>query len=388
MKSRLTVSAHNVFAILIVILCSSAFALLQLHSIGSSEYLGTFVVDAVSLKHSLKAYDILNGGVGRFIEIFGEAKSFAALAIIYLFTATQWGYLCDLLTNIILILLTCREVLKINKKYGDCGNNLLFIYFAIFIFINPYINSVSAFPNKEIPLMLLSSIFAAGLLSGAYIKVFVVIFITYFVRDGYAIVLLLATCLYYWFQKFKITHILSISLLLFLSLLVSLEDFSFFGGAFARNTAVGSIYQNNNIFKVNNVAFDFVYNYITLGVRTQFFSSTSLYVLNVGLWLLGVVLLIALPTALMEMKDQSRLKVLIGSLLLCVMLALLYSSYNQPRYFMPLLPLMLITLLKVHPRTTFTILCFTIFLNPVLYYLGMLPPLQIGIDPESAMRAL
>ena len=340
---------------------------------------GLFVPDAISLKRSLLIYDVMQLGFGSLDQIFNQVFSFYSLFILYYFTTSEYGFIIDLLVNLILTTLTWHNML-IFIKLGCTNRKNILSYSIIFWFLNPYYLSLMMFPNKEILLFFLTTLFARLVIEKKYIFAFIILPIVYVTRDGHAIALLCSLIAYFGMKSMRINGIFIIVLAVLLIALISSVDKSHFGGAFERNASVASEHYSSGSNVSNNKVLMVFVNWLNLAFRPQFLSNEGFYLINIGLWLSGITVFLSLPICFYNIITHNK-KYLFGSLLVfSIFIALIVSSYSQQRYFLVFLPFLIILLTKIKPSLVYFILLCTIILNPFLYYAGILPPLQEGIS--------
>lgn len=379
MKLSLRFRSFDVYLVFIFLISTTSFATMQILNASSAESLGVFVVDAISLKRSLLIYDVPKYGFSQIIGIYQEAKSFIALTILYYFSPTPWGFFSDFITNFILVGFTCAGILKLASI--ECKDRKkISIFIATFILLNPYILALMLFPNKEIPLMFLSVSFALSVMSKKYISVFLLILITYFIRDGHALVFLLSYLIYFGLKKYNINAALVFFVIILFLIAASFIDLSALGGPFERNVSVGNLYKLNQLSAEGSLLYSAIYNSITQAFRMQFLSESSVYTINIGLWLLGICVFCTIPISIMRFSINSKFITINDILLVATFTAILFSSFEQPRYFLAALPNILVLLSKFKIRSVYMICATTILINPLLLSLDLLPPVQVGVD--------
>lgn len=373
-----------VYGSAIIIIASTIFIFLQYILALNGLTQGIFVVDAVSLKLSLLTYKIIDVGLNSLSDIISSVFSFYALLIVYYFSSTEYGFLIDFITNLLLTLITYRNIFHLIRLSELEYPNFL-LYSTVFWLLNPYLLCVMLFPNKEILLALVSSAFALSLLRRRYIIASLYIFGAYFIRDGHAIALSCAGLAYY-----LITHTPVKGWQIFIAILivlftVSINDLSQFGGAFERNANLGSsgsVYESGPGSNANKLLSIFV-NWLNLGFRPQFFGHEGLYFLNIGFWLLGIATFITLPIAFYNVLISSQRDLLSSLLIVSILAALVVSSYSQQRYFLPFLPFMMLLMTRV--RVLYVAITFptSLLIVLILSQLNSLPPEQIGISQQQ-----
>lgn len=346
---------------------------------------GNIVADAFSLEQSLKFYNLYDGGLAALSEVYTKAKSFFGVSLIYYWSSTKIGLYTDTLTNLVLTITTWRYTCELAKVY-NANNSMVLCNAIIFWFINPYYLAILFYPNKEIPLLLLTVAFVYKVINRNFLTAFLIIWFTYYIRDGYAIVLLTTYCIFMLVMHFKIHPKWVVFVVIAILYMFQNGGLSSLGGAFERNAYIGTLYGQHGASNLAIFIQKFIGNWLNLGLRSQFMSVTGIYLLNIGLWLLGIMVAIALPLSVYYFVKFDEKMFLLNCLVLGMITALLYSSYIQPRYFFPLIPIFLIITSKIHPLIFLILSTITLLLNPFLFHFDLLPPLQEGI-PNSAMRS-
>ena len=363
-----------------IFVISVAFVLIQLISVSFGVTEGMFVVDAISLKKSLLSYDVLSEGVLGLRQIISQVLSFYALLIIYILSPTDIGFLTDFVINLAFVVLSWKNTLKIATLERSQAKNIFMISFMLW-FVNPYLLAMMVFPNKEMVLLYLTTSFALSLIKKKYLLTLAIILITYFIRDGHAIALACGACSFIGITRLNVKgwHIFLIAFVLLST--VSINDLSQIGGAFERNAALGekgSVYHDGRGSNPS-VLISSIINWLNFAFRPQFFGDNGLYTINIGFWLLGVATFLSLPIAYLTVLKSKNKNLLSSLLIFSISCALLISSYSQPRYFLPFMPLMLIIISDIHPKIIGLVIGLSLLTYPIMSYLDFLPPLQIGI---------
>lgn len=328
---------NTIFSFEFAILIFSSFIIFliqsnvdQMSNIGLG---GLFVPDSISLANSVELYWNVED------RSWEKWRAILGVVIVY-YLGGIFGQLGYAVINIFLLSSSFILVVK-SVKRNAITSPLNFSMLAVLS--NFYLIEVLLFPNKEIPLIFLTSLYAWLLISKKnIIWVFVSIIFVFLIRDGYAIILFAATIFIYLFENFHGKKILVIlSLMTILMSLVPIAVFQGIDTSLSRNVAVGEIIISKYDDFINGqfgYFFKIIGNTFNLATRPQFVDcSSNFHLLSIGYWQFGILIIAGIVWAIKSLFedeiDSKRLAVLI----LIVLIGISYSSFVQPRYLMPMI---------------------------------------------------
>lgn len=286
-----------------------------------------------------------------------------------------------LVTNVTLLALAAVSFNETILRYrgGAGGSAAIWVWGVILVSTNIYIVSCLAYPNKEIPLIFLSSVTILALLRGHWLLAGLCIFLSYWFRDGYALILAMVAvvlvCRRFLFVSGGVIAVLFLGLLL---VAFPIQDVAGVHGSLGRNVAIGDVVAGDKFSALGDVfayGMRFIGNAINLGLRPQFFDLRGdIYVLGIGYWQFGVVLLSGLcwSTRSLFSGDNAR-----GGLAVAIVVTLAgvsYGTFVQPRYMMPLV--FILSLGMSDSRLGYYVVLPAAVVVPILFFIfGGLPPL-------------
>jgi hypothetical protein len=322
--------------------------------LNSQGFSGLFVPDAVNLRDS--------------ILLIIEQKKFllenyinSGVYIIYVPAALlgSWLYLFINSTMLCLGLFYFTKIFEFYKiNETSRVKSILIASFAVVI--NPYLISVVGFPNKEVPLILLTNMYMYYALSNTKKYLLLLLsLVVFFFRDGYGLILFLCSFWILFLGKinFKYKYLISILTMLLAFNFFKLDDFTFFGLPVQRIL---------NIFSSSSFYYKLVGNIINLGFRPQFFDINGLlFLISIGYWMLGVCIISGFIWSITNITNKIESKAKISFVVILIILSISFSSYIQPRYLMPLIMFLTIGL---RSKVGFIGLLLCI-LFPIIFYL-------------------
>lgn len=260
--------------------------------------------------------------------------------------------------NIILIYFSIKFIYEIFVL-----NNLTKKSICLSVILNPYLYLVVTGPNKEIP-MLFSTLFVVNYIifkkKKWFIKCILVSISSYFIRDGYGIILLFYVIIS---VIPKITASLRWKLGVLISFFASIGYFILFSGIsiFARNILstdyekTNSTYLGNFLLTSTNpflssVQFllKIIYNWLSLSIFPVLYTPNGgFYSTGYAYWVFGILISIGILACLyivLSPKENSvgeKNKILIAGFVIYILFAISVLPFLQPRYLMPVLPLAL-----------------------------------------------
>lgn len=311
----------------------------------------------------------------------------------------------SILINCVFIYFSFKLIDEIFIKNGLTGKIV-----CLGLFINPYIFLAVTGPNKEIPLIWATLYIVRNLIykpNKWWIKSVILSLLVFFVRDGYGVILLLATIIFslnisvklmcriavsFAFLASFATDILMSNLSVLEKNLVISQSISseakssaFVGDLLASNT--------NPLFSVIKEFLRMLYNWLTLSVFPVFFTDSGfIYSLGLGYWIYGVFISICLLAALYGLfphkvetiEEKDKLK--IAGFTVFAWATISISLFVQPRYLMPILPisfgLLIASRKKVKYICIFTMVFFS-FSVMLLYSLSGVKSASISFDDST-----
>ncbi len=273
-----------------------------------------------------------------------------------------------------------RDVFVIN------GHLKSVVYWGLLL--NPYLFLAVTGPNKEIPLIFGTLYILKVLILKprlGLLKACLLLFFMFFIRDGYAVILALSLILFSssWGSS-KRKFLLGI---LFLSLVAVSIDWVFENlTVFERNVIlsqtigqdqnssafIGDFLTSNNGFiaSIFKYLIRFIYNSFTLGLYPVIFSTNgSIYLLGMAYWFFGITVALCVITIgyihfkrIIHNSPSPELFHKITYWSCFVLLAISVSLFIQPRYFMPVLPILFplfcLASLKIRVKLSLLVLAF------------------------------
>jgi hypothetical protein len=365
-----------VFPLLLVIV-GLLFALIQnssreLYAYGIS---GLFVPDSISLRNTLLVY------AGNNHEIpYENLITFYLVMFIY-YPAAKFGSWLFIILNVAIISLSLIVFSKTIAFYSKerAFKFKLRVIASLAVGLNPYIISIISYPSKEMLLLLMTNLYIYYAVRT--INIYPLYFISlcaYFIRDGYGLILiLLSTSIFILkFLNHKRKYLLFISLTFIILASLDPSYISWIDNAVERNLMLVEKYDFYNEYPF---IYKFFGNIFNLGLRPQFLDiSGSLYIINIGLWMLGVCIISGLLWSIINIGSGSgsHSKTLISFIIIFIVMLISYGSYIQPRYLMPLMMFLSIGL-SGYLKWPSLLLC---LLMPIIFFcFDLLPELQQGV---------
>lgn len=361
------------------LLCAYVGSLLQMNaeSLARLDFSGLFVSDAMSLENSVRLAWRLDW------HNWPNLMTFVGAAFLY-FPIVVFGAAAAATINILLLLAAALFFLaSVNRIFGEDRSRSIFYVALLCVFGNLYIIEVINFPNKEIPLIFLTNaVVYFAICRGNFVIPLLATVISYFFRDGFlfilALMLMLAIFRLYINRPAAVVALVGMTVLFSI---LPIADIASFSAALDRNAGIGQ-----NLIGERFSALGDTLSYIAriagntanLGLRPQFADETGgFYVLALGYWQFGVVLLSGVLWALKTAWAPDARKGALAMLLLVALLGVSYSSYVQPRYMMPLIFWLSLGLsLDIRTRVIAIASC---VLAPIAFAaLNVLPPLAVS----------
>lgn len=342
----------------------------QLHHIGID---GFFVSDALALKNTVNVYWWLQPSMdSTWQPIIGVMRLY--------WVGILWGSWAICAVNIGLLLVASYYFLRLLKVANTKEHLFLKIAASVMILVstNVYLIEVMAFPNKEIPLLAISNAYMYYLLvHKSYAGAALISCIAFIFRDGYGVILLLSAGLVWLLSdQQRNVRILVLGVMLALLTFVPMTQFVDFGNFISRNAALGA--QSQSDYSFVSYVQHLKYNLLSLSMLNPFITNKDeLYLLNIGYWQLGVLVLAGLIWAIRQILfAEDQLDVGISIVMVVAFLAISYSSFIQPRYLMPLMYFLALGCVR-NIKTSLIILLIAIITPTFLFIDGYLPKIEI-----------
>jgi hypothetical protein len=342
----------------------------QLADLGFS---GFFVPDAIGLEKSVHL--AWTAGWDRIPDI----RTFAGTVLVY-FPITLWGDTYAALVNVVMLATSASLFCSMLRRIVPRDRLFLTWFVATaLVSTNLYIVSSIYFPNKEIPLILLTAVALWGLTYGKWLVAFAAIVLCYWFRDGYALimgmVLVVALSRRFTFVSGGVIASLFLALLL---LSFPISDLSSVDRSLQRNVEIGSRTIGDRFSAFGDMAayvLRLVGNAFNLGLRPQMADiEGNVYLLGIGYWHFGIILIGGLIWSARNMLSSDIRRSILALAMIVALLGISYGTFVQPRYMMPLIFPLTLGLSESPLGRYVAIAAGLIF--PVVFMLSdMLPPL-------------
>ncbi|MES2535056.1 MAG: hypothetical protein V4632_04200 [Pseudomonadota bacterium] len=367
------------------ILCSLSLALFfqgQVDWLAELGISGLFVPDAVSLKGTTMVYWLMQEDA----RSWNTFRTLFGVMLVY-WPGMIWGTAGIAATNFLLLMFASAIFVKSIKAF-ELNRNAVFLVSVMTLLMvlgNIYLIEVILFPNKEIPLIALTNLFIYFLIvRQKIIGALLTAAAAFFFRDGYGIVLVISTIFVYvsWFSTRETTAMLLGGFSLILAFLPS-AYLAQIDHSLERNIALGNVIDQSYEQLISGPIgyyFKILGNALNLALRPQFLDEMGgLYLLHVGFWQLGIVIVAGLAWSTYKIARGSENEKNLASVIWIVLLAISYSSYVQPRYLMPLI-FWLAMALASSPKSRWIGVGIGIMGTVLFSAADLLPPRAYGID--------
>ncbi|PTS92730.1 hypothetical protein DBR27_19400, partial [Flavobacterium sp. HMWF030] len=329
----------------------------------SDFYEGLFIPDTINMSNT---FDNLKES--------GDSLLSTGLVGIYFIYYLSWitHPAFSILINYIFVYYSFKLIYEIFVK-----NNLAGQIVCLGLFINPYVFFAITGPNKEIPLIWATLYIVRNLLYRPgkwFLKSLVLSILVATVRDGYGVILLLATVIFSLNISVKLMCRIAILFAFLASFLADLlmSNLSVLEknlvisqsiNSDAQSSAlIGDLLANstNPLLSVIKEFLRMVYNWLTLSVFPVFITDSGfVYSLGLAYWIYGVSISICLLAALYGLfsnkietiQDKNKLK--IAGFIVFVWATVSISLFIQPRYLMPILPISFGVLMTLRKKTRY-----------------------------------
>lgn len=367
------------FNLLLCLISVAVAFFLQTH-LPAFDYIGLsgfYVADTLAMQSSL--FEFVQDDSVKSVGTLG-------VYIIY-YMSYYFGNLYNLFINIFFLLVSAHYFYKICEKLNVSGKSRCL---AIgFIYSNLYLISILFHPNKEISLIMLTNIYIYIILSSNNLLYCIIIgLLTAIVRDAYGASLILfsiilfidKSCRGIFTRNFFVTSIAmgAIFSLVTIDLVTLLPVGNLLLGIISRNVEYGEGLESvlsglpsylSFLLKVAN-------NYASGALRPQLLDiNLRLNIVGIGLWQLGLLVLIGLPSIFKIRVSDEKLNYewrRISMFAMFVLFIISFGSFTQPRYMFPLINIL--SLAFVHQfgaRVRASYYLFVILLVLIFYISGL-----------------
>ncbi|MEO9298583.1 hypothetical protein [Devosia alba] len=357
-------------------LCAYLGSLLQMNAdwLAGLGFSGFFVSDAMSLESSVRlAWQIDWNN-------WPNLNTFIGVVFLY-FPILIFGELGAAIVNIILLFYASLFfAYSVRDIYGKISSFVIFSVSTIAVYSNIYILEVINFPNKEIPLILITNMFVYFAICRRDILVpLALIVISYYFRDGFSIILsIIFAVVLIRLHVGKYAALIAAAVLALLLSTLSIQSLSWISSAFDRNATIGEGLIGERFAALGQIASyiaRLVGNAANLGLRPQLEDEIGgIHLLAVGYWQFGIVILAGLLWAMKTIATPHAREGALALLLVVALLGISYGSFVQPRYMMPLIYWLSLGLAQDHRIRLIALAACT--LAPIFFWaLDGLPPL-------------
>ena len=341
--------------------------------LGGYGFSGFTIPDAISLESSV--HQAWTSGWA----VIPHILTFVGTVLLY-YPTTLIGGTYSLFINVLLLSAASVLFRSVIIKIG-CSDSVgrTWIIALGIVSTNMYLIICMGYPNKEIPLIFLTTVFIFGIVHEKWHLLFISVFVSYWFRDGYALILCMIT-LVVLCRRFTFASggILSVSFFAIVLIAFPIQDMSAVDPALQRNVRIGSIIAGDKFSVLGDVAgygARLVGNALNLGLRPQIVDvNGGIHLLGLGYWQFGIVLLAGLIWGVCNVLSRDIARGCVALVILTSLLGISYSTFVQPRYMMPLMFLLTLGLSKSrlgrYAVLPASIICPLVFLS-----LGVLPPL-------------
>jgi hypothetical protein len=363
--------------IIILIFCSVVFFLqknaLFLSGIGVS---GLFVPDAVSLRDTVVAF----WNVGDDERTWDSWRTLYGVVVLF-YPGYIMGSIGYAFVNVILIFSSISLALKtFEGHFGIGSHNKLYLITLLFLMSNFYISSIIYFPNKELPLIFIISLYLYSLTKNSgYVFPILLSALAFTIRDGFGIILFLNVFFIAFIKLKKNVHFYVLVLFAIMALF-PLELISGVDHSIDRSLDLGRIYANELSVYNGGYVFSLLGTIFNLSLRPQFWAVDSgLYLIQFGFFKLGILLVFGLVWSLANLNSSSNILKTFACTFIFCLICVSKSPYIQPRYMFPFYCWLLLPFILLSVRTKYVMTCVILFIAVLMAVLGFLPPLQSGI---------
>jgi hypothetical protein len=345
---------------------------------------GMFVNDSLGMEDTLRRF--VEDPDGVFSTVYG---------VMFLYSPSYYlSHVYNLIVNLLLLTFAANFFLKTLSELDiKLSPRKIMLIMTIVVF-NFYILEVLYFPNKEIPLILLTNAFLYYfIVQRRTVIVFSILVLTLFIRDGHGLVLTLTFFSLTFFRGYLLRKpyffLLSIFILFSILSIDVIESIGILGDynyILARNVSLatdadGSLLTGAPVYI--SYALKVVNHYISSAVRPQFIDlNDRIYIVGIGLWQNGVVIFLGISSWLYLIRQQENYKIVaIGVAIILGMLFISVGTFTQPRYMMPYIFWLTTGFVFLLDLKKILILVLGIFLVSVLFtLLNLGVPIPLGID--------
>lgn len=311
---------------------------------------GMFVPDTVNIARTFDDLTTLSGGMPFDPALVGTSLLFG------------WIWMIDpglcVFLNLVMVLAAGIMITRISRRLSAPG------WAVLGLFINPYLVLVAVAPNKEIPLILLGSLWTLLVLSkpaGWQASALLTAFCVYLFRDGFGASLAIMTI--FLAAMGQRGRLLALCYLLLATALAAMfgilmriipileRNYTGYRQDFDAGSAVGNLAAAVNLDPLSFAGgiilyfFRMVYNALTMAVfpilTTEYGHS---FWLGYSLWIFGLINLIVLSACVYCLVARNgdagyKNRSVVAAIVFSTWCSISLSQFVQPRYLMPVLPI-------------------------------------------------
>jgi len=348
---------------------------------------GVLVGDVVSLSRELDDV-VANGSIGN------QRLSYIGVILLY-WLNWKIAPFTTIIVNSALIYMVYQTLYRL---FRDSPRARAGAFFGVVV--NPYLWFVASGPNKEIPLLLITTLYAYVFMSreshGTVYALLLAVIAAAF-RDGYGALLAGLALLNYIIRSTRkqvtAALICAVSLATIFSTAANvlpvmkrnLEATEHIAETHSSSIVNLVISSNSRLVDIGLYVFRLAANSFSLPIRPQFLMTDGLiYPLGVAIWFFGIVLAGGLLACVgvVIFKNRGSQHQLAG-LVLQLVIAVSVSLFVQPRYLMAALPLMTAVYASSRlnqPRIIAGGMMFSFLVAIILIALGAMPPPATGVE--------
>jgi hypothetical protein len=354
---------------------------------------GLFIPDVINMSNT---FDNLKSTQESLIS----SGLFGVYAIYYLAWITHPAL--SIIINLIFIYFSIKLIYEIFVK-----NNFTIQLVCLGLFVNPYVFLAVTGPNKEIPLIWASLYVVRNLILKPkrwFVKAIILSCFVFLIRDGYGVILFLATIIFSSKISVKLMWKIALGLAFLASILtdvlisnLSVIERNFviaksINGEANSSAFIGDFLTNNTspFFSIIKESLRMLYNWITLAIFPLFYTDTgSIYTLGFGYWIFGVFIFMCILASLyllvtnkaQTLIDKNQLKIV--GFIVFAWSTISISLFIQPRYLMPILPLAFGILYSLSKKTRIICIFIALFFSfstILIYNFSGNPPAKYSIN--------
>ncbi|WEK03794.1 MAG: hypothetical protein P0Y65_16600 [Candidatus Devosia phytovorans] len=376
-RSGLRLSATASFFIALIVFGLAGLAAFWLTTgsghLSALGFSGFTVPDAISLERSVHLAWRSNW------SHIPNISTFLGTVLVY-YPIILFGKAYALVANITLLALSAVLFnATLHRVAGSQYSGRIWLVALTMVSTNFYIISCLPYPNKEIPLIFLTSVNLLALVGGRWYLAGLSIFLSFWFRDGFALILgMVAVVLICRRFAFVSGGMIATLFLIMLLIAFPITELAGVDRTLQRNVEIGAEIAGDKFSALGDIiayGSRLVGNAVNLGLRPQVVDvQGGLYLLGIGYWQFGIILLAGLIWGVKNIFSSNVAK---GCLALTIMVSLLgisYGTFVQPRYMMPMIFLLTLGLSESWIGR-FVVVPVAVAMPILFMLMGGLPPL-------------